>query len=102
MQLRGRDDDGVSAVIAPARGIDKGPSLETFLAQPEAAFLPYQRLEPSSVTSKKYETVSGIGILTQHVLHHQGERVDSPTHILMASGNEDPMDGREADHPASC
>jgi hypothetical protein len=101
MQLRGRDDDGVSAVIAPARRIDKGPSLETFLAQPEAALLPYECLETSSVTAKENETVSGIGILSQHVLHNQGERVDSTTHILVTSGDEDPMDGREADHPTS-
>ena len=93
MQLRGRDDDGVSAVIAPARRIDKGPSLETFLAQPEAALLPNQRFESPSVAPEKYETVSRIGVFAQHVLHHQGERIDSTTHVLVPSGNEDAIDG---------
>ena len=93
MQLRGCHDDGVSAVLTPARWIDEGPGLETFLAQPEAALLPNQRFESPSVAPEKYETVSRIGVFAQHVLHHQGERIDSTTHVLVPSGNEDAIDG---------
>src|ERR1700753_2390071 len=86
MQLGGGEDDGLSAIGTPTRRIDKGPGLKTLLAQPKATLLPNQRFESPSVSPKKNETISCIGIFTQHIFYNQGKRVDSAAHVLVPSG----------------
>lgn len=68
--------------------IREGARLQALLAQPEAALFPDQGLQPSAITTQEDETVAGIGILAQLDLHHAGQRVDTPTHVLWAPRNE--------------
>ena len=84
--------------VAPRRHCGEGAGNQSLHAQPEAAVLPDQRLQFLAITAEKDETVTSIGLVSQFVFDHAGQRIDPTPHILGRTGHEDPANRREAQH----
>jgi hypothetical protein len=98
MDSRWRHRHGRLGRIAPRRHRREGPGNQSLQAQPEATVLPDQHLQFLAITAEKDEAVTRIGLVSQLMLNHAGQRIDPAAHILGRTCHVDPSNRGEAQH----